>query len=74
MGNRVMRSHLIAKECERHEVNREIFTWKKLWCSPFFDKVAGLQFLTEVFSCEHCEIFKSNYFEEHLQATVYVSY
>ena len=30
MGNRVMRSYLIAKECERHEVNREIFTWKKL--------------------------------------------
>ena len=40
----------------------------------FFDKVAGLLFLTEVFSCEYCEIFKSNYFEEHLRAAVYVSY
>ena len=40
-----------------------------------FSKVAGLtlvtllkkETLTQVFSCEYCEICKNNYFEEHLQ-------
>ena len=27
---------------------------------------------TQVFSCEYCEIFKSNYFEEHLRMTASV--
>ena len=26
---------------------------------------------TEVFSCEHCEIFKNTYFEKHLRANGY---
>ena len=42
-----------------------------------FNKVAGLQACnviiketpTQVFSCEICETFKNNYFEEHLQTT-----
>ena len=42
-----------------------------------FDKVAGLRscnfikkrLLTQVFSCEICEIFKNIYFEEHLRMT-----
>ena len=40
-----------------------------------FSKVAGLtlvtllkkETLTQVFSCEYCEIYKNTYFEEHLQ-------
>ena len=31
-----------------------------------FNKFLGFQANT-VFSCEYCKIFKSNYFEEHLQ-------
>ena len=27
-----------------------------------------------MFSCETCEIFKNTYFEEHLQATAFVSW
>ena len=35
-----------------------------------FNKVAGFHVcekvaLTQMFSCEYCKIFKSNYFEEH---------
>ena len=33
-----------------------------------FDKVAGLKVnTTQMFSCEYCEIFKNNYFIEHLR-------
>ena len=32
-----------------------------------FNKVAGLKAATQVIFCEYCEIFKNNYFEEHLQ-------
>ena len=35
--------------------------------SLFFNKVAGLETLTQVFSCEFCKIFKSTYFTEHLR-------
>ena len=39
--------------------------------SPF-NKIAGSQLYlketpTKVFSCDYCEVFKSNYFEEHLR-------
>ena len=45
-----------------------------------FNKVAGLQayiFIkketpTQVFSCEHCEIFKNTYSEVHLRTTASV--
>ena len=36
-----------------------------------FTKVAGLR-TTYMFFCEYCEIFKSTYFEEHLQTAVQV--
>ena len=42
-----------------------IFATKQLCWSLFF--VAGLQVPTWVFSCEYCEIFKNNYFEELLR-------
>ena len=29
-----------------------------------------LKTLTQVFSCEYCEIFKNTYFEEHLRTAV----
>ena len=35
----------------------------------FFNKVAGLQNPTQMFSCEICEIFKNTYFEGHLRTT-----
>ena len=28
----------------------------------------------DIFSCEYCEIFKSIYFEEHLQMAAYMAY
>ena len=34
-----------------------------------FDRVAGLQDATQVFSCGTCEISKNTYFEEHQQMT-----
>ena len=54
-----------------------IFIGKDLCWSLFFNKVAGLQVrnfikqtLTQVFSCEYCEILKNTYFEEHLRMAV----
>ena len=46
-------------------------TGKHLWQSLFFNKVAGLwqETLTQVFSCEFCEISKNTFFTEHLWAT-----
>ena len=32
-----------------------------------YNKVEGLETLTQVFSSKYCEIFRSTYFEEHLQ-------
>ena len=40
------------------------FTGKSLCRKIFLNKVAGS---LQVFSCEFCEIFKNNYFVEHLQ-------
>ena len=44
--------------------------------SLFFNKVAGAagnfikqETLTQVFSCEFCEIFKNTFFSEHLWTT-----
>ena len=53
--------------------NFAIFTGKHLCCNLFFNKVAGLRYatllkketLSQVFSCEYCNIFKNTYFEEH---------
>ena len=43
------------------------FTGKHLCQSLFFNKVAGLlQTLTQVFSCEFCEISKNTFFTEHI--------
>ena len=42
------------------------FTGKQLCQSLFFNKVADL---TQVFSCEFCEISKNTFFKEHLWAT-----
>ena len=35
-----------------------------------YNKVAGLQTPTQVFSCEYCEIYKNSYFEEDLGTVV----
>ena len=43
------------------------FTRKDLCQSLFFNEVAGLRPLAQVFSCDFCEIFKNAYFTEHLQ-------
>ena len=57
--------------------NFVIFT-EKTPVLGFFNKDAGLQALpkrdsnTGVFPREYCEIFKSNYFEEHLRMTASV--
>ena len=47
-----------------------------MYQSLFFDKVAGLRLqlykketLTQVLSCEICEIFKNTFFTEHLYTT-----
>ena len=49
------------------------FTEKHLCQSLFSNKVAGLfnkkETLTQVFSCEFCEISKSIFFTEHLWTT-----
>ena len=45
------------------------FTGKHLCQRLFFDKVAGLRPLAQVFSYEFCEISKNNFFTEHLQTT-----
>ena len=37
--------------------------------SVFFNKVAGLQTLAQVLSCEFCEISKNTFLLEHLWAT-----
>ena len=39
-----------------------------LSCLQLYEKVT----LTKMFSCEYCEIFKNNYFEEHLRASAFV--
>ena len=33
-----------------------------------FNKVAGLKTLTQVFSCEYCEILKNTFFIEHMRS------
>ena len=48
-------SHLVRKRTLNHLAKESLF-----------NKVAGLQTLTQVFSCEYCENFKISYFEEHL--------
>ena len=52
------------------------FTGKHLCQSLFFNKVAGLacsfmkqETLTQVFSCDFCQISKNTFFTEHLWAT-----
>ena len=52
------------------------FTGKHLCQSLFFNKVAGAacnfikkETLTQVFSCEFCEISKNTFFTEHLRTT-----
>ena len=52
------------------------FTGKHLCQSLFFNKVAGAacnfikkETLTQVFSCEFCEISKNTFFKEHLRMT-----
>ena len=35
--------------------------------TKFTRKIPVLEYLTQLFSCEHCKIFKSTYFEEHLR-------
>ena len=46
------------------------FRGKHLWQSLFFDKVVENfikeNALTQLFSCEFCEIFKNIFFTEHL--------
>ena len=56
-------------------------TWKHLFQSLFFNKVADLwpevcnfikkETLAQVFSCEFCEISKNTFFTEHLWTTTY---
>ena len=43
------------------QLNRSLFS--------LFNKVAGLRPLTQVFSCEFCEIPKNTFFTEHLWTT-----
>ena len=45
------------------------FTRKHLCQSLFFDKFAGQENLTQVFSCEFCEIFKDTCCTEEPRAT-----
>ena len=52
-------------------------TGKHLGQRPFFNKIAGLrpatllkkETLTQVFSCEFCEISKNTFYTEHLWTT-----
>ena len=37
---------------------------------PLTPNFIAKEMLAQVFSCKFCEIFKNNYFEEHLQTTV----
>ena len=52
------------------------FTGKHMCWSLFINKVTGAfnvlkkVTLTQVFPCEFCETFKSNFFTEHLRATL----
>ena len=50
--------------------NFAIFVGKHLYWSLFLIK---LQSPTQPFSCEYCEIFKTNFFEEHLQTAASVA-
>ena len=45
------------------------FTGKGLYQSHFLNKVAGLQTLVQMLSCEFCEISKNTFFTERLWAT-----
>ena len=72
----------ILKMCDCHIKNcssKVILKFRKIQrrtpaLEPLFDKGAELnafsfikkETLTQVFSCEYCEIFKNAYFEEHL--------
>ena len=54
------------------------FTGKHLCQSPYFNKVAGqvcnfikIEDLTQVFSCELCEISKNTFFTEYVWATAF---
>ena len=37
--------------------------------ASFFNKVVNKETLTQVFSCEFCEIFKNTFFIKHLRTT-----
>ena len=39
-----------------------------------FEAPSKKETLAQVFSCEFCEIFKSTFFTEHLQATASISF
>ena len=60
--------------CKKGVINNFAkFTGKPLYRRPFFNKVAGLNMQLylkkaslQVFSCEFCEIFKSDYLGKHL--------
>ena len=45
------------------------FMGKRLYQGLFFNKVAGQENLTQVFSSEFCEIFKNTIFIEQLRTT-----
>ena len=69
----VKKTEATVRRCSVKKVFLEI-SQNHLYQSLFFDKVAGLRpatLLTKrlrhiVFSCEFCEIFKNNFFMEHL--------
>ena len=58
--------------CSFKHKNFAILTWKPLCWSLFLIKCYVKKTPTQVFSCEHCKIFKNTYFEEHLPVAVSV--
>ena len=63
--NTISRNSRPDEFCEKDVFkNFAIFTGKHLYWSFFKKKLQETP--TQMFSCENCEIFKNNFFEEHL--------